>query len=113
MCRIQSCGARAKLPKHYRDADLSNLYVNITTGKEEDPGPLIRDRFGARWVFSDRSDDHVPFFDNALNSGWFDKVYEDSDCTVLHIRDQKGEPPTEDKQNKDDDAGDADQDKTP
>jgi hypothetical protein len=57
---------------------------------------LIRDRFGARWVFSDNKD-HESFFDNALRSGWFDKVYEDGDCSVFHIRDQKAEPPPEEK----------------
>ena len=39
------------------------LYDRITLGKEEDPGPLIRDRFGARYVFTDNS--HDDFFDNA------------------------------------------------
>ncbi|HEV2903585.1 MAG TPA: hypothetical protein VGW32_00980, partial [Pyrinomonadaceae bacterium] len=57
-----------------------------------DPGPLIRDRFGSRWVFTDNKD-HVSFIDNALQSGWFERVYEDEDCSVLRIRDQKGEPP--------------------
>ena len=90
---------------HDRDAQLSDLYVDITTGKEEDPGPLIRDRFGARWVFSDNSDDHVPLFDNAMNSGWFDKVYSDDDCTILHIRDQKKEPQPDEKNDNDQNDG--------
>jgi hypothetical protein len=89
----------------YKDAALSKLYDDITTGKEEDPGPLIRDRFGSRWIFSDNTSDHDAFFDNALRSGWFDKVYEDGDCSVLHIRDQKSEPPPEVKN---DNASDAD-----
>jgi hypothetical protein len=78
-----------------KNADLSKLYEKITTGDEEDPGPLIRDRFGARWVFTDNTDDHVSFTDNALKSGWFDRVYKDDDCTILHLRDTKGEPPPE------------------
>jgi hypothetical protein len=28
-----------------------------------------------------------------MDSGWFEVVYEDPECTVLHIRDQKVEPP--------------------
>jgi hypothetical protein len=82
-------------PSYLYDKDkvLSDLYVDITLGKEEDPGPLIRDRFGARYVFTDNS--HDDFFDNARESGWFDIVYEDDDCTVLHIRDQKAEPKPE------------------
>ena len=76
-----------------RDKGLSQLYDNITLGKEEDPGPLIRDRFGARYVFSDNA--HDDFFFNARESGWFDIVYEDRECTILHIRDQKQEPEPE------------------
>ena len=76
-----------------KNAELSRLYDRITLGEEDDPGPLIRDRFGARWVFSDNSDDHVSFYDNALRSGWFDRVYKDDDCTILKIRDVKAEPP--------------------
>jgi hypothetical protein len=95
-----------------QNRDLSDLFVRITTGEEEDPGPLIRDRFGARWVFSDNTSDHDAFYDNALRSGWFERVYEDRDCSVLHIRDQKSEPPPEDKK-KDDDKPDDDNDNSP
>jgi hypothetical protein len=70
-----------------RDPDLSRLYDRITLGQEEDPGPLIRDRFGARYVFSDNS--HHDFFEHARASGWFDIVYEDTQCTIMYIRDQK------------------------
>ena len=72
-----------------KDPALSQLYDRITLGQEEDPGPLIRDRFGARYVFTDNS--HEDFFDNAQESGWFQVVYEDRDCTILWIRDQKQE----------------------
>ncbi|HKZ01852.1 MAG TPA: hypothetical protein VJ180_06415 [Pyrinomonadaceae bacterium] len=72
---------------------LSKLYDRITLGDEEDPGPLIRERFGARYVFSDNG--HDKFYNNAIESGWFEVVYEDGDCTILQIRDQKGEPPPE------------------
>jgi len=95
-----------------KDAELSKLFDRITTGGEEDPGPLIRDKFGTRWIFSDNSSDHDAFYDNALRSGWFDRVYEDADCSVLHIRDQKGEPVGEDKKT-DDDKGDGDDDNSP
>ena len=77
-----------------KDEVLSRLYERITLGEEEDPGPLIRDRFGARYVFTDNS--HDDFFDNAKASGWFEIVYEDRDCTILHIRDQKVEPEADD-----------------
>src|SRR5215216_3689791 len=82
-----------------KNQDLSRLYDNITLGKEEDPGPLIRDRFGSRYVFSDN--EHHDFFDHARMSGWFDIVYEDTECTIMYIRDEKlvenplGEPGNE------------------
>ncbi|HJP92766.1 MAG TPA: hypothetical protein VJ875_12475 [Pyrinomonadaceae bacterium] len=72
-----------------KDPDLSQLYDRITLGKEDDPGPLIRDRFGARYVFSDNT--HHDFFDHARTSGWFDIVYEDEQCTIMHIRDEKSD----------------------
>jgi hypothetical protein len=36
---------------------------------------------------------HNDFYDAAMDSGWFEEVYTDEDCTVLFIRDQKGAPP--------------------
>jgi len=81
---------RVQVPNIYlydKDPDLSSLYERITLGKEEDPGPLIRNRFGARYVFSDNT--HHDFFDHARASGWFDIVYEDTQCTIMYIRDQK------------------------
>ncbi|HEV8587678.1 MAG TPA: hypothetical protein VGQ72_02290, partial [Pyrinomonadaceae bacterium] len=95
-----------------RDADLSKLYVDITTGETEDPGPFIRDRFRAQWVFTDNTDDHVSFTDNALKSGWFDVAYKDKECRILRLRETKGEPPPE--ANVDDDSGgDAGNDNSP
>jgi hypothetical protein len=77
-----------------RDPDLSRLYDRITLGREDDPGPLIRDRFGARYVFTDNN--HHDFFAAARESGWFEIVYEDEHCTIMHILDTKqalpGEP---------------------
>lgn len=70
-----------------KDPDLSALYDRITLGRQEDPGPLIRDRFGARYVFSDNT--HHDFYDLARASGWFDIVYEDKQCMIMHIRDEK------------------------
>jgi hypothetical protein len=73
-----------------KNPELSDLYENITLGKQEDPGPLIRDRFGATYVFSDN--DHHDFFDHARASGWFEIVYEDEQCTIMRIRDEKLSP---------------------
>jgi hypothetical protein len=76
-----------------RDPALSKLYDRITLGEIEDPAPLIRGRFGARYVFTDNF--HQEFFDNAHASGWFDIVYEDRECTILWIRDQKTDTESE------------------
>jgi hypothetical protein len=79
---------------HEKDPGLSSLYDRITLGKEEDPGPLIRQRFGARYVFSDN--DHHDFLEHASSSGWFDIVYEDKQCIILYIRDEKIGPLVDD-----------------
>jgi hypothetical protein len=72
-----------------KDPELSSLYDRITLGRQDDPGPLIRDRFGARYVFSDNT--HHDFYDLARDSGWFDIVYEDAQCMIMHIRDEKAD----------------------
>jgi len=77
-----------------KNPDLSRLYDRITLGQESDPGPLIRDRFGSRYVFTDNS--HDDFFQHARASGWFDIVYEDTQCTILYIRDEKLAPEVND-----------------
>jgi hypothetical protein len=76
-----------------RDKSLSRLYEDITLGRHKDPGPVIRERFGARYVFTDNEDVHNDFYDAAMDSGWFEEVYTDKDCTVFYIRDQKAAPP--------------------
>jgi hypothetical protein len=78
-----------------QDPDLSKLYEDITLGKEDDPGPLIRERFGANYVFTDNQKIHDEFRHKALQSGWFEQVYRDDDCTIFKIRDKKGEPAEE------------------
>ncbi|OLE51543.1 MAG: hypothetical protein AUG51_22435 [Acidobacteria bacterium 13_1_20CM_3_53_8] len=99
------------------NADLSKLYEDITLGKNNDPGPIIRDRFGARYIFTDNEEIHDAFYNAAMDSGWFEKVYEDEDCTVLHIRDQKGQPPpaeeNQDENNNSQNEGDEPDDNSP
>ena len=88
-----------------RNPELSKLYDQITLGDEEDPGPLIRERFGAHYVFTDTS--HQDFYNNAVNSGWFEVVHEERDCIVLRLREQKVEPPPEQNDNDNSDSSDA------
>lgn len=78
-----------------RSQELSDLYRDITLGKIEDPGPVIRDKFGAQYVFSDKEGVHDDFYANAIGSGWFDNVYEDDDCVILKLRAAKGPTPDE------------------
>ena len=63
-----------------RDPPLSELYKNITLGKDvtinnekKEYGPVIREKFGARYVFSDN--EHEDFMGRALDSGWFEEVH--------------------------------------
>ncbi len=58
-----------------REPPLSELYKRITLGQEDDPGPLIREKFGARYVFSDNEEIHDNFYTKAMSSGWFDQVH--------------------------------------
>jgi len=67
-----------------RDQQLWKLYADITLGNEENPAPLIRDRFGAEYVFTDN--EHADFMQNLEENGDFEKVYEDKFTTVLRLR---------------------------
>ncbi len=99
-----------------KNPELSKLYEDITLGKIKDAAPIIRDRFGARYVFSDNEDVHNDFYFNAKESGWFEIVYEDEECTVLHIRDQKGAALPDEEEGSDDetdDGGDDEQGNVP
>ncbi|MDT5060692.1 MAG: hypothetical protein QOH63_1151 [Acidobacteriota bacterium] len=58
-----------------RDPKLAELYKKITLGNEKDPAPIIRDRFGARYIFTDNEEIHESFFGNAMDSGWFDQIH--------------------------------------
>jgi asparagine N-glycosylation enzyme membrane subunit Stt3 len=58
-----------------REPKLAELYKKITLGQDDDPAPLIRDKFGARYVFSDNEEIHENFYAKAIASGWFDQVH--------------------------------------
>lgn len=88
-----------------KDQKLSELYARLTIARElskdevSNLGATIRDNFCAgegaqrrcaRYVFTDR--EHEDFYNHALDSGWFDLAYEDEDCAVFRIREQKGDP---------------------
>jgi hypothetical protein len=70
-----------------RDAKLWELYARITLGEEQDPAPLIGERFGAEYVFTDNY--HGRFLEIAEQSGDFETVYKDHHTTVLRLREKK------------------------
>jgi hypothetical protein len=66
-----------------KDADLWSIYVNITLGRESNAAPLIRQRFGADYVFTDNQ--HSDFLNKAKASGAFEIVYTDKHTTLLRV----------------------------
>jgi len=72
--------------------DLYKLLTDITAGKIDDAGPQIRDRFGAKYVFTDAKENE-DMVAKLLDSGWAEIIYEDDEARILKIRDQKGDPP--------------------
>jgi len=75
--------------------DLYKLLTEITAGKVDDAGPQIRDRFGAKYVFTDAKENE-DMGAKLLESGWAEIIYEDDEARVLRIRDQKGDAPNAD-----------------
>lgn len=75
-----------------QDPELYKLLKDLTEGKTDDPAPLIRDRFGANYIFADAKE-NTDMIAKALDSGWVETVYEDDEARLLKIRAQKGEPP--------------------
>jgi hypothetical protein len=70
--------------------ELYKLIDEITKGKTDDPAPIIREKFGARFVFSDAKE-NADFIAKCLKSGWCETAYEDDEAIFLKIRDQKGD----------------------
>jgi hypothetical protein len=85
------------LDPHYlysQNPELSKLIPDITSGKIEEAAPVIREKFGSRYIFTDvkENEDMVA---KCLESGWCEMAYEDDEAIFLKIRDAKGEPPKE------------------
>ncbi len=79
---------------HSKDPELSRLVKEITSGRVDDPAPIIRDKFGANYIFSDAKENEE-FIAKILESGWADTIYEDGEAYILKIRKEKGDPPVE------------------
>jgi hypothetical protein len=78
-----------------KDPELYALLMDITQAKKDDPAPLIRDKFGSRYVFADAKE-NTDLIAKLLDSGWADTAYEDDEARIIKIRDQKGQPPSDD-----------------
>ncbi len=66
-----------------RNPEMWNLYRDITLGDKNDPAPIIKERFGAEYVFTDNY--HEDFLRVARETGDFETVYTDRYTTVLRI----------------------------
>ncbi len=77
-----------------QNRDLYRLLIDITEAKIDDAGPIIRDRFGAEYIFADAKENE-DMIAKALDSGWVEMVYEDDEARILKVRDKKGEPASE------------------
>ncbi|HEX8638248.1 MAG TPA: hypothetical protein VF692_09310, partial [Pyrinomonadaceae bacterium] len=71
--------------------ELYKLLIDLTNGKVDDPAPVIREKFGANYIFADAKEND-DLFAKALESGWTEMIYEDDEARILRIRPQKGEP---------------------
>jgi hypothetical protein len=76
-----------------QDPDLYKLLTEITSGRADEAGPLIRERFGANYVFVDARENEQ-MVAKLLDSGWGEIIYEDDEARILRIREDKGAPPT-------------------
>ena len=74
--------------------ELYKLLQDITNAKIDDAAPVIREKFGANYVFADAKENE-DMFAKLLESGWVEMAYEDDEARILKIRDVKGEPPKE------------------
>ena len=75
-----------------KNPELYKLVDDITKGKKDDPAPIIREKFGARYIFSDMKENES-FIAKCLESGWCETAYDDDEAIFLKIRDQKGDAP--------------------
>ena len=72
--------------------DLYTSLKDLTEGKIEDPAPVIREKFGANYIFADAKE-NVDMIAKALESGWVETIYEDDEARLLKIRTVRGDAP--------------------
>jgi hypothetical protein len=74
--------------------DLYTSLKDLTEGKIDDPAPMIRDKFGAEYIFADAKE-NTDMIAKGLASGWMETIYEDDEARLFRIRKEKGTPPEE------------------
>ncbi len=85
------------LDPNYLYSENPELYTtlkDLTEGKIDDPAPVIREKFGANYIFAD-ANENVDMIAKALESGWVETIYEDNEARLFRIRTEKGAPPEE------------------
>ncbi len=87
------------LDPNYLYSENPELYTtlkDLTEGKVDDPAPVIRDKFGANYIFADAKE-NTDMIAKALESGWVETIYEDDEARLFKIRAVKGDPPDDTK----------------
>lgn len=79
-----------------QNPELYKLLKDLTEGKIDDPAPVIREKFGANYIFADAKE-NTDMIAKALESGWVETIYEDDEARLLKIRPVKGDAPDEAK----------------
>ncbi|MCY7375771.1 MAG: hypothetical protein LH472_07345 [Pyrinomonadaceae bacterium] len=77
-----------------KNPELSKLIPDITSGKIAEAAPIIREKFGSRYIFSDAKENE-DMVAKCLESGWCEMAYQDDEAIFLKIRDTKGTSPSE------------------
>ena len=77
-----------------KNPELSKLIGEITSGKTDEAAPIIREKFGANYVFSDAKENQ-DMLAKLLESGWGEIAYEDDEAIIMKIRPAKGDAPEE------------------
>ncbi len=77
-----------------KNPELSKLIPDITGGKIAEAAPIIKEKFGSRWIFNDAKE-NVDMVAKCLESGWCEMAYQDDEAMFLKIRDEKGAKPSE------------------
>lgn len=77
-----------------QNPELYKQLTEITSGSQDNAGPMIRENFGANYVFVDAKENEQ-MIAKLLDSGWGEIIYEDDEARLLRIRVQKGESPAD------------------